>query len=46
MEEYSFTSYNSDGEYQEGSSGYTCEPKYTKEELEKLELKHFKATMT
>ena len=32
MEEYSSTSYNSDGEfYQEGSSGYTCEPEYAKE---------------
>ena len=36
MEEYSSTSYNSDGEYEEGRSGYTCEPEHTKEELEKL----------
>ena len=44
MEEYSSTSYNSDGEfYQEGSSGYTCEPEYAKEELEKLGIKTFES---
>ena len=43
MEEYSSTSYNSDGEYEEGSSGYTCEPEYTKEELEKLGIKTFES---
>ena len=43
MEEYSSTTYNSDGEYEEGSSGYTLEPEHTKEELEKLGIKTFES---
>ena len=40
MEECSSTSYDSDEDWgYEGKSGYTCEPEYTKTELEKLGIK-------
>ena len=40
MEECSSTSYDSDEDWEyEGKSGYTCEPEYTKTELEKLGIK-------